>query len=374
MSMPKIVGSNTKRSQAITDIIESVSLEQAALSHVLNAEGKKIQKIIAIEDISREEILQVNESVKDTVESVAQLESMLMSKLKLFGDALKPPMPIRFSFNKKDINSHVGLSGAEFELINSDGIVVETAKSVRGIVTFKKAYVGTYTMREVTAPLGYHFTPEIFTVIIGEDKDVTINGTSARKYDVYNIPYPSLTVNKTDESNAALAGAEFSLTSSGNSYTAKSKTDGKAVFERILPGIYQLIETKAPSGYQKSTDTHTVTVSDDGVMMIDSVVNDTVTMKNTAVVVLRAHVIFNDNHNEFDNRPSTVTVNLYKNEIKINNFTVNTADDFYVPMGEHEKYKSTGVLNEYRVDEDTVTNYDTVVTGFEIVNTPIKVQ
>lgn len=41
MGMPVIEASNIKRCDAITDIIESVALEQVALSHILNAEGEK---------------------------------------------------------------------------------------------------------------------------------------------------------------------------------------------------------------------------------------------------------------------------------------------------------------------------------------------
>ena len=48
MGMPIITPSNTTRCQAITDIIESVALEQTALSHILNAEGEKIQKVVSI--------------------------------------------------------------------------------------------------------------------------------------------------------------------------------------------------------------------------------------------------------------------------------------------------------------------------------------
>ena len=40
MGMPVISSSNITRSQAITDIIQSVALEEAALSHILNAEGE----------------------------------------------------------------------------------------------------------------------------------------------------------------------------------------------------------------------------------------------------------------------------------------------------------------------------------------------
>lgn len=53
MSMPVIKPSCTSRSQAITDIIESVALEQTAISHILNAEGEKIQKVLEIQKISR---------------------------------------------------------------------------------------------------------------------------------------------------------------------------------------------------------------------------------------------------------------------------------------------------------------------------------
>lgn len=42
MGMPVITASATTRDQAITDLIQSVALEETALSHILNAEGEKI--------------------------------------------------------------------------------------------------------------------------------------------------------------------------------------------------------------------------------------------------------------------------------------------------------------------------------------------
>lgn len=52
MGMPVITPSTTTRSQAITDLIESVALEETALSHILNAEGEKIQKMVALDGVS----------------------------------------------------------------------------------------------------------------------------------------------------------------------------------------------------------------------------------------------------------------------------------------------------------------------------------
>lgn len=88
MGMPVITPSTTSRTQAITDIIESVALQQAALSHILNAEGEKLQKILSFEDLRTETILQANKSVESMVDAVSGLELILKQKLELFDDCL----------------------------------------------------------------------------------------------------------------------------------------------------------------------------------------------------------------------------------------------------------------------------------------------
>lgn len=44
MSMPIIKPSGIKRCESVTDIIESVALQQTGLSHILNAEGEKFKQ------------------------------------------------------------------------------------------------------------------------------------------------------------------------------------------------------------------------------------------------------------------------------------------------------------------------------------------
>ncbi|MEG0178940.1 MAG: hypothetical protein RR573_05225 [Oscillospiraceae bacterium] len=87
MSMPIIVPGTGTRPQAITDIIESVALEQTALSHILNAEGEKIQKIIATSTTSAD-MLAVNKSAQSMVDSITRLEMILHAKLQMFSDCL----------------------------------------------------------------------------------------------------------------------------------------------------------------------------------------------------------------------------------------------------------------------------------------------
>ena len=72
------------RSQAITDLLVSVALQQAALSHILNAEGEKVQKILSLDQLTPETILQTNRSVESMVNSISNLETILTDKIALF--------------------------------------------------------------------------------------------------------------------------------------------------------------------------------------------------------------------------------------------------------------------------------------------------
>ncbi len=88
MGMPVITPSTTTRSQAVTDIIESVALQETALSHILNAEGEKIQKVVAMSDVTPEVLMAVNKSVESMVGAVSRLEMILQSKLAVFDGCL----------------------------------------------------------------------------------------------------------------------------------------------------------------------------------------------------------------------------------------------------------------------------------------------
>ena len=72
------------RSQAITDLLLSVALQQAALSHILNAEGEKVQKILSFDQLTPETILKTNRSVESMVNNISNLEVILTEKIALF--------------------------------------------------------------------------------------------------------------------------------------------------------------------------------------------------------------------------------------------------------------------------------------------------
>lgn len=68
---------------AINDVIESVALQQTALSHIINAEGEKIQKAMQITGITSQELLAINDSVASTINSITKLEILLVQKIQI---------------------------------------------------------------------------------------------------------------------------------------------------------------------------------------------------------------------------------------------------------------------------------------------------
>ena len=88
MSMPYIKSSNTRRSQAVTDVIESIALEECAISHILNAEGEELQRVLTFPNLCVEDVVCVNNSIIDVIKNVACLEAELKGTLGMFAECL----------------------------------------------------------------------------------------------------------------------------------------------------------------------------------------------------------------------------------------------------------------------------------------------
>ncbi|MEG1292696.1 MAG: hypothetical protein RSD33_00665 [Clostridium sp.] len=70
------------------DLIGSIALVETALSHILNAEGEKIQKVLA-STCDIEQILRVNREVNKTIINTTHLEQALYAKLSLAVDCCR---------------------------------------------------------------------------------------------------------------------------------------------------------------------------------------------------------------------------------------------------------------------------------------------
>lgn len=80
MSKPVIPDVNQEK--ALTNLLESIALEETALAHILNAEGEKIQKINEkICNLEPADIIKLQESVRKTLRLPIKKEILLQFKL-----------------------------------------------------------------------------------------------------------------------------------------------------------------------------------------------------------------------------------------------------------------------------------------------------
>ena len=83
MSMPEFPNLDCLTfEQSINSILTSIAMEEAALSHILNAEGEKIQYVLA-KCANVDEVIRTNDSVKALVDSISDLQQTLKSKMRL---------------------------------------------------------------------------------------------------------------------------------------------------------------------------------------------------------------------------------------------------------------------------------------------------
>ena len=89
MSKPAVPtdSNNITREEAINQILVSIAMEELGLSHILNAEGEKLQYILGTlpsasgPSATIEQILEANESVKALLESTVQNQMILKDKM-----------------------------------------------------------------------------------------------------------------------------------------------------------------------------------------------------------------------------------------------------------------------------------------------------
>lgn len=89
MSMPTIECKHVDKCCAAASLLQSIALEETAISHILNAEGEKLQKAISLSECSHDDLLDVNKSVEDMVDKITALEIVLKSKLDLITPILE---------------------------------------------------------------------------------------------------------------------------------------------------------------------------------------------------------------------------------------------------------------------------------------------
>jgi len=88
MSLPEFpTGTSLTREDAINQIISSIAMEELGISHIINAEGEKLQFVLGTvpgltgPSATIEDVLKVNESVRSILQHATESQSLLRNKL-----------------------------------------------------------------------------------------------------------------------------------------------------------------------------------------------------------------------------------------------------------------------------------------------------
>jgi len=197
--------------------------------------------------------------------------------------------PAKIVVIKKDDETGKTLAGATFKLIQLDAngnekkIVVEKKNTgLNGKVEFDNLSAGKYKLVEISAPYGYELPENNETIV-----DVPVfssNEEAVVEIEIENKGSSNkLSVMKVDNNNIPLQGAVFTLyqiTDLGGRVavaTATSDEYGIAVFNTVSSGNYEIEETKAPSGYIRTTEVFPVTVVEGQEEFIPIIIENTPT-------------------------------------------------------------------------------------------------
>ncbi|MFM0899612.1 SpaA isopeptide-forming pilin-related protein [Streptococcus suis] len=179
------------------------------------------------------------------------------------------------------IQTRIGIANSQGEIIER-----QVASFNNGEFLFTKRFApGTYYIKEEGTPSGYIGLSGVVPFTIHADGtvevsnsylegiDVTTSSPDTITIKVKNYPLGKFKVSKrvkglNDLPNLITGQMTFTLTRNGDpSFVPIVKEQAANLdfsFENLQPGVYTLTETKAPTGYIKSTETYTIQVDRDG--------------------------------------------------------------------------------------------------------------
>lgn len=156
------------------------------------------------------------------------------------------------------------LVGAKYNIINSGGSVVSTLTIGDNLTAISgNLPLGTYTIKEVSAPTGYELNSATYTATISSSDTVSITvKDNVIKGKIKIVKYDSETNSCKASGMATLKGAKYEIRDKDNNIVDTITTgDDCTATSKYLPyGKYTIKEVSAPTGYYLDSNTYTVDI------------------------------------------------------------------------------------------------------------------
>lgn len=170
------------------------------------------------------------------------------------------------------------LDGAKFELKEVGEATGTEVVVTNGFEWMNDLLPGNYTLQETQAPVGYQLNPQIYTITIAANGDISVDPSLAIESkdgkqvlvvenDLLEFDIRLKKVDK--ESGTLLDGAEFELKKGGQVIPTPATANGYIDLNNLLAGTYTLKETQAPVGYELNNTEYTITIAANGNITID---------------------------------------------------------------------------------------------------------
>ncbi|CAI8815346.1 Adhesin [Bacillus pseudomycoides] len=196
------------------------------------------------------------ETIQDATVLLERSTEQVSTDLQVYWKANGALKVMKVDENKKP------LPGAVFEVFDNNQKRVGTITADKnGIAELGNLEIGTYSVKEIKAPIGYALdpNPKTFEVKTGEVAVIEMKNVQIKG---------SIEITKVDlaDGNNKLPGAEFTIHDEQGKEVVKGKTNeqGIAKFDKLPAGKYTYKETIAPNGYLINEETFHFEIKNDG--------------------------------------------------------------------------------------------------------------
>ncbi len=177
----------------------------------------------------------------------------------------------------------------------------------------------------------------------------------------------SIRVIKENRDGDVLAGAVFNVIRDANDQvvgTLTTDAEGKAEISGLLKDSYRIEEVEAPVGYILLEEPVLVDVSD---FNSEKIAIKTITNEEDTITISGSKT-WDDNNDQDGIRPESITIRLLANGREADSKTVTEADDWSWSFENLPKFED-GTEIAYSITEDSVSDYTTEYSGYDVTNT-----